>query len=275
MFELSASVRIYFRYSKIHPGGRTFFGLRRADLRQLEGFRSFICFITDDGSTPLFLPYSDFEEVFHDAAVAEDGQYKVQLLNGNGGVELYVARQGRFNVEGYRGMDVVEASVQAATAPTPTLSHSQVQTLLGGIGHIKGYDIWIPTYDSPKLDWTLTPEFRLRQAPPSVSPKVVSIASEIDVIWVGKGTDSIEALFEVEHSTTIYSGLLRFNDLFLTDPKLNRFSIVSNESRRSCFSRQAFRPTFQRSGLSELASFLEYANVYQWHRRLSESGEKR
>jgi hypothetical protein len=87
---------------------------------------------------------------------------------------------------------------------------------------------------------------------------------------VGAGVDSIEALFEVEHSTSIYSGLLRFNDLLLTDPKLNRFSVVSNESRRACFSRQAFRPTFQRSGLSELVSFLEYSNVYEWHRQLSQ-----
>ena len=152
--------------------------------------------------------------------------------------------------------------------PVVDLTHSQVQTLLAGIGHMKGYDIWIPPYDCPKLDWSLTPQFRLRSAPPLVSPNVVGIISEVDVIWVQHAKESIEALFEVEHSTSIYSGLLRFNDVLLTDPKLNRFSIVSNESRRACFSRQAFRPTFQKSGLSELASFLEYANVWEWHRRL-------
>src|ERR1019366_2845217 len=81
LFEFASSIRIYVRYSKLHPMGRTFFGLRALDLRQLEGCTSFLCFIVDDGSAPLFIPYSDFEEVFHDAVPAADGQYKVQLLN--------------------------------------------------------------------------------------------------------------------------------------------------------------------------------------------------
>ncbi len=269
LFEFAGSVRIYVRYSKLHPMGRTFFGLRTLDLRQLEGHTSFLCFIVDDGSPPLFIPYSDFEEVFHEAVPAADGQYKVQLLNGNGGMELYIARQGRFSVEPYRGFKVLETSIHGATDPAPNLTHSQVQTLLAGIGRIKGYDIWVPPYDCAKLDWPLTQPFRPRLNPPTVSPKVSSIVTEIDVVWIAAGVDSIEALFEVEHSTSIYSGLLRFNDLLLTDPKLNRFSVVSNESRRACFSRQALRPTFQRSGLSKLVSFLEYSNVYEWHRLLT------
>jgi hypothetical protein len=75
------AARIYFRYSKVHAGGRTFFGLREVDLRQLEGHNSFLCFLLNDGSPPLFLPYSDFEEVFASAQPASDGQYKVQLSN--------------------------------------------------------------------------------------------------------------------------------------------------------------------------------------------------
>src|SRR3989442_697513 len=71
---------IYIRYSKIHAQGRTFFGLRQSDLRQLEARNSFLCFILDDGSLPVFVPYSDFEEVFHNTTAADDGQYKVQLV---------------------------------------------------------------------------------------------------------------------------------------------------------------------------------------------------
>ena len=96
--------------------------------------------------------------------------------------------------------------------------------------------------------------------------------SEVDVVWVTQGGSKIEGLFEVEHSTSIYSGLLRFNDLLLTNPKLSHFSIVSDDSRRSVFARQLHRPTFQRSGLSELTSFLDYRNVYEWHSRLSKVG---
>ena len=67
---------------------------------------------------------------------------------------------------------------------------------------------------------------------------------------------ALEGLFEVEHSTPVYSGLLRFNDVLLANPKLSRFTIVSNERRRALFSKQVFRPTFRKSGLAELVSFL-------------------
>ena len=87
-------------------------------------------------------------------------------------------------------------------------------------------------------------------------------------MWVAPGRDTIEGLYEVEHSTPVYSGLLRFNDVLLTDPTVSRFSIVSNDARRDLYSRQLFRPTFKKSGLAELCSFLEYTNVFDWHTRL-------
>lgn len=58
------AARVYFRYSKVHPGSRTFFGLRSIDLQQLQGRNSFICFLTDADSKPLFVPFADFEDVF-------------------------------------------------------------------------------------------------------------------------------------------------------------------------------------------------------------------
>ena len=42
------AARIYFRYSKVHERGRTFFGLRAIDLRQLEGQNSYICLLLDN-----------------------------------------------------------------------------------------------------------------------------------------------------------------------------------------------------------------------------------
>lgn len=209
------------------------------------------------------------EEIFHAAQVASDGQYKVQLISKHDALELYVSRQGRFNVEGYVGLNVLERSLDAEQRRRmPDLSHSQVQTLLASIGHLKGYDVCVPMSDIGKLDWSMTKRFRLQKDIPAGFQEVRPILSEVDVIWVVAGRNTIEALFEVEHSTSIYSGLLRFNDILLTNPGVTRFSIVSNEGRRSVFSRQLFRPTFRKSGLSEITSFLEYANVFDWHKRL-------
>jgi hypothetical protein len=264
------AARIYFRYSKVHAGGRTFFGLREVDLRQLEGHNSFLCFLLDDDSPPLFVPYLDFEEVFANAQPARDGQYKVQLTNQADTLELYVARQGRFNVEAYVGFEALERSLEAQRLrEASSLSHSQVQTLLAGIGHAKGYEVFVPESDIGKLDWSLTKDFSLRRTLPEGFDQVRAILREIDVVWVANGRNKIEGLYEVEHSTPVYSGLLRFNDIPLMNPRVTRFSIVSNDLRRELFPRQLFRPTFKKSGLSELCSFLEYANVFAWHQRLS------
>jgi hypothetical protein len=253
----------------MHDSRRAFFGLRDVDLRQLEGRNSYICLLVDDGSEPIFLPYSDYDEVFRGAHPAADGQYKVQLLNARDERELYVARRGRFNIEAYVGFNVLERGISDRNLlPTYDLTHSKVQTLLASIGNFKGYDVWVPACDVGRLDWSLTPGFAMREIVPRGYEEVKHILCEIDVLWIAKGRDSIENLFEVEHTTSIYSGLLRFNDILLTNPKLSRFSIVSDDSRRSIFSRQLFRPTFQRSGLAELTSFLEYANVAEWHSRL-------
>jgi len=262
--------RIYVRYSKLHHQRRAFFGLREVDLRRLEGHNSYICLVLDDDSPPVFLPFADFEEVFRNSQAALDGQHKVQLLRNLQEVELYVARQGRFNVEAFVGFDGVASSMESGLrTPPPELSHSDVQTLLGGIGSLKGYDVWIPSADCGSLQWSLTNRFRLLASIPAGYDEVSTILSMIDVVWVKQGSNAIEGLFEVEHSTSIYSGLLRFNDLLLTNPELSHFSIASNDSRRAVFARQLHRPTFQRSGLSELTSFLDYGNVYEWHTRLA------
>lgn len=264
------AARIYFRYSKVHEGGRTFFGLRQVDLRQLEGHNSYLCFLLDRELPPLFIPYADFEEVFAIAQPARDGQYKVQLLTKASAMEMYIARQGRFNVEGYVGLESIERGLDAdRLREAQLLSHSQVQTLIAGIGHVKGYDVYVPEYDVGRLDWTLTRTFPLRRQIPEGFDQVRSVLSEIDVVWAASGRNEIEGLYEVEHSTPLYSGLLRFNDVLLSNPRVRRFAIVSNDARRELFSRQLSRPTFRKSGLAELCSFLEYSNVLAWHARLS------
>lgn len=263
------AARINYRYSKLHDARRTFFGLREIDLRRLEGHNSFLCLQLDDGSDPLFIPYSDFEEIFHTSEPASDGQYKVQLFTGEQTKELYIARHGRFNVEGFVGLEPLQRSLnQDRLREYRNLSHCQVQTLLAAIGHRKGYDVWLPDNNIAQMDWSLTDQFNVCRELPSGFEEVAAILAEIDVVWVTAGANRIEALFEVEHSTPIYSGLFRFNDLLLTAPSLSRFSIVSNDTRRGVFSRQVYRPTFRRSGLSDMVSFLEYPNVFDWHERI-------
>lgn len=271
LFQVQGSdIRLYLRYSKTHSRNEAFYGLRVKDLKQLEGFPSFICFLWEGQTEPLIVPYSEYEDVFQSATPADDGQYKVLLFLQEDATELYLARIGRFNVEGYLGWMQIEATLKTKDKlPMPDLSHSQIQTLLGAIGTAKDFDIWIPPIDRFKLDWDIARKYNQRETLPHGFEKVAHVLSEIDVVWLQRGGNDLKALFEIEHSTPIYSGLLRFNDIHLVAPNLKaRFSIVANNERRSLYIKQLSRPTFQTSGLGEVCTFLEYSDVFNWHQRI-------
>jgi len=265
------AVRLYIRYSKVHGSNRTFYGLREEDLQRLEGHPSLVCFLWEGQSEPLLAPYEEYEEVFEAASPARDGQYKAMVHLLEDGTELYIARAGRFNVEGHFGWSQLEALLDASRLEhVPDYSHSQIQTLLGAIGAAKGYAVWVPRADRARLDWSLTPHFDCCRGLAIGSRSVESTLEEVDVIWIRRGASRLGAVFEVEHSTPIYSGLLRFNDVHIAAPGLcPRFSIVANDARRGLFVRQLNRPTFQASGLSDLCTFLEYVNVHAWHSRVA------
>ncbi len=221
LFEIGDGLsRIYVRYSKVHARNRTFFGLRQDDLKQLEGFNSVICFLWNTQTEPIFIPFTDFEDIFHALTPASDGQYKVQIYPDDE-TELYIANAGRFNIEGFYGWHNLDSLIDKNKITVfPDLSHSQIQTLIGSIGTLKGYDVWIPLIDRNRLDRNLAEKFSCRSDLPARYGKVDNIVREVDVVWMQRGSSDLRAMFEVEYSTPIYSGLLRFNDLHLVEPNL-------------------------------------------------------
>jgi hypothetical protein len=271
LFEVSnGRVRIYVRYSKVHDGRTTFYGLRKEDLRQLEGHCGFIVFLWADQLEPVFIPFGAYEEIFRTSETATDGQYKAQIYLDSDTLELYLARVGRFNLEGMSGWNqLAQAIERQGAAPIPDLSHSQVQSILSAIGHTKGYDVWVPQNNQCKLDHDLIGDLVCRQELPLCFRAVREVLQEIDVLWLDKGSSRLSALFEVEHSTPIYSALLRFNDVHLFAADAHQtFRIIADESRRSVFVNQLGRPTFRTSGLDQVCTFLEYRNVYGWFTRV-------
>jgi hypothetical protein len=276
LYEVGRSgVRVYIRYSRVHNNKRAFYGLRHRDLQDLQGHPSVVCFLWDEQQEPLLVPFGEYEDVFHSLSPASDGQFKVMVYPQDEGTQLYINNVGRFSVEGHFGWDKIAAMLDLSHLETlPDLSHSQVQTLLGAIGCAKGFDIWIPPNNRSTLDWAMAGRFECRNRFPSGFEKIEDVAQEIDVMWIQRGSNQPQSLFEVEHSTPIYSGLLRFNDIHLIEhnPRL-RFGIVANDARRSVFARQLNRPTFQTSGLSELCTFFEYGDVFAWHRRIIQGKE--
>ena len=267
--------RLYIRYSKVHDRGRTFYGLRQEDLRALAGHRSLICFIWNGQREPLLVPYSRYEEVFQSVAPASDGQYKAQVYLQDDGTELYVAQAGRFTVEAHIGWGELDRLLHPTTAvPMPMLSHVQVQTILGALGVVRSYDVWIPPANVGELDWSLTEEFGCRTELPARFEPAMQALQEVDVIWLERGSNQLRALYEVEHSTPIYSGLLRLNDVYLAVAAGQpTYAVVADDNRRSAFVRQVNRPTFRASGLSRVCTFLEYRDVFEWYVRATSRQE--
>jgi hypothetical protein len=266
-------VRIYTRYSKRHARKQGFYGLRKADLDRLEGVSGFVVFLWDEQEMPLIIPTGHLVPLLEGAGLASDGQYKAGVFITDSSTELYFAGVGRFSVDGFYGWSALDAALAGrGKKAAPQLNHFQWQTIVGSIGARKGFDIWVPANNRSRLDWNIAERFPLLGRTPPGFASISNVIDEIDVIWVHRGEQGPAALFEIEHSTSIYSGLLRFNDVHLLSPKLKpRYHIIADSDRRSEFVRLVNRPTFQVSRLADVCSFLDYQQVSLWHEKTNQS----
>jgi type II restriction enzyme len=83
-------------------------------------------------------------------------------------------------------------------------------------------------------------------------PEILDTVGLIDVIWLQPGTGKIVCAFEIEKSTSIYSGILRMEDLARSIPGCAcRFYLVAPNSREKEVMAQLARPAF-RSDLAEI-----------------------
>ncbi len=101
----------------------------------------------------------------------------------------------------------------------PNPGHEDVQGMLLQLGKIYGYETWRGVNDAKKrfMGRPLEEIATVRDFPRLLSyPKVVKVASYIDVIWFTGDTDALvpEFAFEVEHTTEVTKGLGRLFDLY-------------------------------------------------------------
>jgi hypothetical protein len=270
LFSVQDKARLYVRYSKLHHRGSTFFGLRQEDLDLLEGFPSFIAFLWDGQREPLLIRYEQFAPIFHSVEPASDGQYKVHIYSNEEGTDLHIVRAGRFGVDSYFGLTELRSAVSGGEdfSPATEFSHHQIQSVVGAIGKLTGHAVYVPPNDRPSLDWDIVQRFELVKNIPSTGRYAPATSlSLIDVLWIHPTQNLLEAAFEVEHSTPIYPGLLRFNDVHI-DFKLPRAGIIAQAERKDTFLHQINRRTFRASGLDQVCLFYNYSEVYRWYLRL-------
>lgn len=92
----------------------------------------------------------------------------------------------------------------------------------------------------------------------------IKTIEQIDVLWLKRR--SIVRAFEVEHSTSIYSGILRMADLLALQPNMDiKLHLVAPASRREKVFMELQRPVFsflERGPLSDICTFISYDSVY-------------
>ena len=93
--------------------------------------------------------------------------------------------------------------------------HTEMQYHLLKIGNALGYDVIAASNDRSRSHAGNNFSFISLQKFPEIKldTETLNTVKLIDVLWFQKGTNNVIAAFEVEKSTSIYSGILRLTDL--------------------------------------------------------------
>lgn len=141
----------------------------------------------------------------------------------------------------------------------------KMQALLAKIGAEMGMKIWIPRNDRTAVvaEWKGDSKQVLDVLPLNYDETTLKTIEQIDILWL-KGRSIVRA-FEVEHTTSIYSGILRMADLLALQPNMDiKLHIVAPDERRDKVFQELRRPVFsllERGPLSESCTYLGYSSI--------------
>ncbi len=141
-----------------------------------------------------------------------------------------------------------------AAARNGDRTHTEVQQWLRDLGKKLGFEVWVAANDRgrPCSDGRLG-DGCLTMLPASIDQAPGGDAVRlIDILWLEAGTGKVAAAFEVEHTTSIYSGIMRLLDLALghrddaSRPVVGGLFLVAPDEREADVRAQLARPAFSR-----------------------------
>lgn len=154
-------------------------------------------------------------------------------------------------------------------------THTEVQGWLRNIGFGLGYDVWIASNDrSRSFEDGRLGEGCLEVLPMLDGTRGLDAVRLIDVLWLEKGGARIVSAFEVEHTTSIYSGIVRMLDLALSPcgGLLKGIFLVAPDSREEDVRAQVTRPAF--ASVANLdVRFLPYGELSKHRASIIRFGE--
>lgn len=126
------------------------------------------------------------------------------------------------------------------------IESKMIQAKICHIGEQLGFKIWIPKNDRNGVlrNWAPKAGTLLDELNVNLSGPALKTVKNIDVLWIETGfVHNIVRAFEVEHTTSIFSGILRMADLMALYPNLSlKTYIVASEERKDKVMKQLTRP---------------------------------
>jgi len=159
------------------------------------------------------------------------------------------------------------SSVETSEISREPRLHTEIQWLLLKLGNDMGLDVWVANNDRNRgvngHKFTDLPHLK-KELPLQFDNATNRTIELIDVLWLQGNT--IVAAFEIECTTSIYSGLLRMADLIAMQPNLKiPLYLVAPEERRGKVITEINRPTFSRLSppMSQICRFISIPTLQE------------
>lgn len=155
-------------------------------------------------------------------------------------------------------------------------SHTEIQGWLRDLGRSLGFDVWIASNDinRPLGGGRLGDGCMTALPAPLAAVAGGDAIRLIDVIWLHRDTAQVVAAFEVEHTTSIYSGIVRLLDLALSAPEqaVKGLFLVAPDDRENEVREQLLRPAFRHIAHLQMR-FLPYSELSRNREAIARFGE--
>jgi hypothetical protein len=265
VFSFGTSLTCSLNYSKLLGGHKYFYAIPRDFLQPTKDFPTtklgeFALLICGSADKILVLPRSLVVEMMKAVPTR-----RVDVFLESGTYILQTTKHPKVNVTDYmNAFPKPESETQSPDASQDKSSldrvHVRIQWSLIRLGHAEGCGVWVPVSDRnlayrnqgfSSCTLSRLPNFGFEEN----SRRIVQ---NIDVLWLKKNV--IRKAFEIESTTSVYSGLLRLNDLVLAQPNNNiDLYIVAGSKRRGRVYDQLVRPSFQ--SLLSVCQFVSFESI--------------
>lgn len=275
IFTFGNALTCSINYSKFLRGDKFFFGIPPIMADPTTKFHEtvhgeFVLLICGSAETVLVLPRRVMLEMLVDVPTR-----RVDIFVENGTYILQTTRHPKLNVSEFLNAFPSVANqeeIQKAEEPTSvSRDHVRIQHSLIGLGKAEGCGVWVPTNDRnlafQKQAFSDVTVSRLPNF--GFDENTRRIVQNIDVLWLQGNI--IRKAFEIESTTSIYSGLLRLNDLALAQPNNQiELYIAAPERRKPRVYDQLIRPSFR--SLLDGCKFISFEDIDKVSERITSLG---